>query len=207
VANGRLGLGIAGSYINREIDADWNPVHDPLSSDLAIPPEKESDFAFDLGVGLFYHTEELYVGLSSTRLLENEYRYQQSSSGTSVSKEKLKRHFYVTAGYTIPMSNPALEFLPSFFIQSDLKVTKIHLNTTFMCNKKFWAGVSYRVDSDMIGMIGLNILNGVKVGYSYDFQTRALSNASKGSHEIMIGYSFLVGIDKIPQKYKSIRYL
>ncbi len=76
-----------------------------------------------------------------------------------------------------------------------------------MYNKKFWAGVTYRVGSAVVGMIGLDILNGVKVGYSYDFDTSALSSSSNGSHEIMVGYSFKVGIEKIPQKYKSIRFL
>ena len=78
------------------------------------------------------------------------------------------------------MSNPAFEFLPSVFVQSDAKVTKIDLNATFMYNKKFWGGVSYRVGAAVVGMVGLNILNGVKIGYSYDFDTSALMNVSKG---------------------------
>jgi hypothetical protein len=56
-------------------------------------------------------------------------------------------------------------------------------------------------------MIGMDIMNGVKVGYSYDFDTSALANFSKGSHEIMLGYSFTLGVEKTPQKYKSIRFL
>jgi hypothetical protein len=76
-----------------------------------------------------------------------------------------------------------------------------------MYNKKFWAGVTYRVGSAVVGMIGMDIMNGVKVGYSYDFDTSALANFSKGSHEIMLGYSFTLGVEKTPQKYKSIRFL
>ena len=76
-----------------------------------------------------------------------------------------------------------------------------------MYNKKFWAGVSYRVGAAVVGMIGIDILNGVKIGYSYDFDTSALISYPKGSHEIMVGYDFTLGIEKTPQKYKSIRYL
>jgi type IX secretion system PorP/SprF family membrane protein len=111
------------------------------------------------------------------------------------------------AGYNIQLSNPAFELLPSVFLQSDARMTKIDLNTTLLYNKKFWAGVTYRVGAAIVGMVGLEILNGVKVGYSYDFDTSALTSFSKGSHEVMIGYSFTVGMDKIPQKYKSIRFL
>lgn len=207
VGGGRLGLGISGNFINREINAEWNPVHTSPDDDMAIPSNEENDFAIDLGAGLFYQTDELYVGLSSTRLLESSFEYQKSTTGTGVTEETLKRHFYLTAGYTLPLPNPSLEFLPSVFVASTLDITKIDLNATLLYNKKFWAGVSYRVGSDVVGMLGINIFNGVKIGYAYDFQTSALSNTSKGSHEILVGYSFNVGIDKIPQKYKSIRYL
>lgn len=211
VGNGRLGLGISGSYINRKLDPEWiiptSPVHDPQNDD-AIPKDNQNEFVFDLGAGMFYRTDELYVGISSTRIIQNEFTYSanSSTSGAEVT-EKLVRHYYLTAGYNIQLPNPVLEFQPSVMLQSDATVTKIDLNTTFVYNKKFWAGVSYRVGSAIVGMVGLDILNGVKVGYSYDFDTSALSNFSKGSHEVMIGYSFMVGIDKIPQKYKSIRFL
>ena len=132
----------------------------------------------------------------------------KTSSTQIIAKEKLARQYYLTAGYTMQMANPSLEFLPSIFVQSDTKVTKIDVNATLMYNKKFWGGVSYRVGSAVVGMVGLNILNGVKVGYSYDFDTSKLMNVTqRRSHEIMVGYDFRIGVDKIPQKYKSIRYL
>jgi type IX secretion system PorP/SprF family membrane protein len=208
VGNGRVGLGISGSFVNRELDPEWIIPNSPIHSedDAAIPDGNQNEFLFDMGGGLFYRTEELYVGISSTHILQSDFRYQGTSSTAEV-KEKLIRQYYLTAGYNLQLSNPALEFQPSIFLQSDTRLTKIDLNTTLMYNKKFWAGVTYRVGSAIVGMIGINILNGVRVGYSYDFETSALSNFSKGSHEIMVGYSFTVGMDKIPQKYKSIRFL
>jgi hypothetical protein len=74
-------------------------------------------------------------------------------------------------------------------------------------NKKFWGGVSYRIGSAVVGMVGLTILNGVKIGYAYDFDTSRLQSLTKGGHEIMVGYDFRIGVERIPQKYKSIRYL
>jgi hypothetical protein len=58
-----------------------------------------------------------------------------------------------------------------------------------------------------VGMAGLEILNGVKIGYSYDFETTDLVGFQKGSHEIMVSYAFKVGVEKASQKYKSIRFL
>jgi type IX secretion system PorP/SprF family membrane protein len=211
VGNGRLGLGISGIFDNQQMDnPQWvipsTPLHDP-SNDYAIPTGDQNEYTIDFGAGLFYRTEELYVGLSATHILEDEFVYESTGDPTSKADLKMYRHYYLTAGYNIQLSNPALEFRPSVFIQSDARLTKIDLNTTFLYNKKFWAGVTYRVGAAIVGMIGLEIMNGVKVGYSYDFDTSALTRFSKGSHEVMIGYDFTIGVDKIPQKYKSIRFL
>jgi type IX secretion system PorP/SprF family membrane protein len=209
VGNGKLGLGLSGSFMNRKLDGGkWNipdsPLHD--QGDDAIPKGTQNEFIFDVGAGLFYRTEELYVGISSTHLMQDEFVYE--SEGTAAqAKEKMVRHYYMTAGYNLQLSNPAFELLPSVMLQSDAKTTKIDLNTTVLYNKKFWFGVTYRVGAAVVGMIGIEILNGLKVGYSYDFDTTALSSFSNGSHEVMLGYSFNLGIEKIPQKYKSIRFL
>jgi len=56
-------------------------------------------------------------------------------------------------------------------------------------------------------MAGVEILNGVKIGYSYDFETTDLAGNQKGSHEILVSYAFKVGVEKASQKYKSIRFL
>jgi type IX secretion system PorP/SprF family membrane protein len=206
VGNGRLGLGISGNYINRQVNGDWIYPDQNVNTDDDVPIGKQNDFAFDMGAGLFYSTDELYVGLSSTRILQSKFDYENSGTGISTS-EKLSRNYYLTAGYTIQLSNPALEFLPSVFLQTDTKETKIDVNATLMYNKKFWGGVSYRLGSAVVGMVGLTVLNGVKVGYAYDFDTSKLQRITKGGHEIMVGYDFRIGVDRIPQKYKSIRYL
>lgn len=204
--NGRFGIGISGIAINRGVNGDWIYPGQNISNDEDVPTGDQNEFAIDMGVGLFYSTEELYVGISSTRLLEKEFKYENSSTKL-IATEELARHYYLTAGYSLQFANPLLELLPSIFVQTDTKVTKIDVNATLMYNKKFWGGVSYRVGSAVVGMVGLSILNGVKIGYAYDFDTSKLMNVSKGSHEVMIGYDFRIGVDKIPQKYKSIRYL
>jgi len=206
VGKGRLGVGISGSAVNREVNGNEWVFPDPnITTDDDVPTDDQNEFAIDLGAGLFYTTDELYVGISSTRILENEFKYENSTNLTV--SEKLSRNYYLTAGYSLQFANPLLELLPSIFVWTDTKVTKIDVNATLMYNKKFWGGVSYRVGSAVVGMVGLSILNGVKVGYAYDFDTSKLMNVSKGSHEIMVGYDFRIGVDRIPQKYKSIRYL
>lgn len=211
VGGGRLGIGISGNGVYRQLDPKWyvpsTPPHVDPGSDGAIPQGSQNEMKFDMGFGLFYQTDELYVGISSTHLLENEFNYSSDVPTGGTANEKLIRNYFLTAGYNLALSNPLIEFQPSVFIQSDAVSTKIDVNATLMYNKKFWGGVSYRVGSAVVGMVGLSVFNGVRIGYAYDFATSALTKFSSGSHEVMIGYSFTVGVEKIPQKYKSIRYL
>ncbi|MFO7370429.1 MAG: type IX secretion system membrane protein PorP/SprF [Bacteroidales bacterium] len=208
VGGGKLGIGASVIYQNRQLDAEWFlPSTDPFvqpGSDGAIPQESQNESLFDMGFGLFYQTDELYMGISSTHILESEFAFTADLGDAA---EKKARQYYLTAGYNLSLSNPLLEFQPSVFVMSDASSTKIDVNATLMYNKKFWGGVSYRVGSAVVGMVGLNIFNGVRIGYAYDFATSAITKFSSGSHELMVGYSFTVGVEKIPQKYKSIRYL
>jgi type IX secretion system PorP/SprF family membrane protein len=210
VGDGKLGIGLSGGFVNRKLEPEWDFGTGPENSteDAAVPMGKQNEFIFDLGAGVFYKTDELYVGLSSTHLLEDQYAYKSSELGSeSDANDPVVRHYYLTAGYNLQLSNPSFEFMPSLLIESDGATSRIDLNSLFRYNKKIWAGVSYRVGAAVVGMVGVEILNGVKIGYSYDFETTALMGNQKGSHEIVVSYAFKVGVEKASQKYKSIRFL
>ncbi|MBN2349478.1 MAG: type IX secretion system membrane protein PorP/SprF [Bacteroidales bacterium] len=211
VKNGKLGIGVSGGFINRNTDGNkWEIPGGSFEDDESIPKGNQNVFGFDLNVGLFYRSENIYLGISSTHLLEPELKYPDES-GTSTTageaKEKLVRHYYVTASYSVQLANPAFEIIPSVLIKSDAKITDFDLNTTILYNKKFWGGVTYRPANAIIGMVGIEIFNGLKVGYAYDFATTDLTKFSQGSHEIVLNYCFNIGVEKSPQKYKSIRFL
>ena len=211
VGDGKLGIGIGGGFVNRKlVDPVWVYGSGPENSeqDDAVHVGKQNEFIFDMNAGIFYKTDELYVGISSTHLLEDEFVYKNETTGTTTTTtDPMVRHYYLTAGYNLQLSNPAFEFMPSLLIESDGATSRIDLNSVFRYNKKIWAGVSYRVGSAIVGMAGLEILNGVKIGYSYDFETTDLIGFQKGSHEIIVSYAFKVGVEKASQKYKSIRFL
>ncbi|NJK93530.1 MAG: type IX secretion system membrane protein PorP/SprF, partial [Bacteroidales bacterium] len=154
----------------------------------------------DFSAGLFYRTEKLYLGISSLHLRQAELNYQKG-------KPFLTRQYYLTTGYTISLPNPSFELQPSVFVKSDGKTTQLDLNGCVLYNKRFWGGLSYRLNDAVVGMLGIELSNGLKVGYSYDFTISDIRKNSSGSHEFMVGYCFSVKKEKVPQKYKSIRFL
>jgi hypothetical protein len=54
-----------------------------------------------------------------------------------------------------------------------------------------WLGASYRLKDGYAAMVGLNVANTFNIGYSYDYTITPLNTASKGTHELIIG--FLIG--------------
>jgi type IX secretion system PorP/SprF family membrane protein len=203
LGNGLLGLGINAGMANQSLTPEWNgaDVITPDSDD-AIPQNGGSLFGFDMGLGAYYSTESLYVGVSTTHLNQTTFDYPEE-----ITETRLTRHFYAVAGYTIQLPNPLFEVTPSFMLQTDMRSHHIYLNTNVRYNKKFWGGVSYTVGGAMSALLGIELLNGIMVGYSYDLELSPLLKYNSGSHEITVRYCFDLSLDKSPQKYESIRFL
>ncbi len=212
VGDGKLGIGVGVNIQNRGLNPTWeipegSDLFTDVEQDNAIPSENEEKvFAIDVSAGIFYRTENLYLGISSTHLNEASFKYFKESINNDITKP-IKRHYYITSGYTVQLSNPSFEIVPAVLIQSDGKIHKFDLNTVLIYNKKFWGGVTYRLGSSLTGMIGFEILNGARVGFAYDFPTTDLMKYYKTSYEVVVNYCFKIGVDKTPQKYKSIRFL
>ncbi len=203
--SGKLSFGFGLGMINTTLDAEWyipaGGSHTPASGDPSIPAGNESVLTMDFSAGLFYHTDDLYFGISSTHL--NEPAIEYSSTATPF----LSRHFYITAGYAMYGKNPAYRFLPALVIHSDLVMTQLNLGGLLEYNERLWGGIYYRFGSAIVGIAGFELFNGINIGYSYDFSTTTLSNHSRGTHEFMLRYSFDLGMDRRPGKYRSVRIL
>jgi type IX secretion system PorP/SprF family membrane protein len=201
---GKLGIGINLGMFNTTLTPDWfipsGDVHTPVSGDPLIPENKESYIAFDAGLGFYYKTDNYYGSLSVTHINDPKIKF---SKGTPY----LSRHYYLTGGYILQLANPSLELLPSVFAFSDGKAFQYTLTSLIRYNKKVWGGVSYRAGDALIGIVGVELFNGIRLGYSYDFTISDIRTNSSGSHEFMVNYCFDLGQGKSPMKYKSIRFL
>lgn len=207
---GVLGIGIKWGVANSSIDAggSWITPDVEANNDVAIPVDGSNDYdLLDFGFGLFYKTENLYLGISSTHLLESEFEFLSNEAGTTTANVALKRHYYITAGYNLALTNPLLEFKPNIFVISDGTNSQLSLTGLIEYNKKLWGGVSLRTDKAITGIFGMELFKWVKISYSYDFVVSELMGYNNGTHEIMMGFCLDVKKDKTPEKYKSIRFL
>jgi type IX secretion system PorP/SprF family membrane protein len=207
LGTGKLGIGINLGMLNTTLDPTWSipsgDEHTPVSGDPLIPENKESYVAFDAGLGLYYKTDKYYASLSVTHINQPKIKFTKGTPYVS-------RHYYLTGGYTLQLPNPSFELVPSLFAYSDGKVVQFTITSLVRYNKKAWGGVSYRAGDALIGIVGLELFNGIRIGYSYDFTISDIRKAVQGgtgSHEFMINYCFDLSLGKSPMKYKSIRFL
>ena len=203
VGMGSLGIGANVGLANQSLTPSWNgaDIITPDSDD-AIPKNGGSVFGFDMGLGVYYNTDNLYVGISTTHLNQTSFDYPEE-----IAETKLIRHYYLLAGYNIQLANPMFEIMPSLMVQTDGRSNLLYLNTNLRYNKRFWGGVSYSVGGAITALFGIELMNGIKIGYSYDFELSPLLKYNSGSHEVTVRYCFDLSVDKSPQKYKSIRFL
>jgi type IX secretion system PorP/SprF family membrane protein len=204
LGTGKLGIGLSLGMLNTTLTPTWQiptgDEHTPASGDPLIPENKESYVAFDAGLGLFYQAEKYYASLSVTHINQPKIKF---TKGTPY----ISRHYYLTAGYTLQLPNPSLELIPSFFALSDGKVVQFTVTSLVRYNKKVWGGVSYRAGDALIGIVGIELFNGIRLGYAYDFTISDISKNTSGSQEFMVNYCFDLNLGRSPMKYKSIRFL
>ena len=207
LGQGKMGIGISGMFLNKALDAKWYIPGGDFVNDPGIPDESQSVMGFDMGIGVFYRTENVFLGLSSSHLLETNMQYDKTNFDKV--KYPLKRHYYATAGCTLPLNNPAWEFAPSIMVYSDGTSSQFTANVNMMYNKKVWGGIGYRLNESLIAMIGVDLFSGMKVGYSFDYTYNSLRNyiSAGGSHEVMVSYCFNLVKEKVVKKYKSVRFL
>jgi type IX secretion system PorP/SprF family membrane protein len=209
IGDGTLGIGIQAGIYENKLSPSWiYPEGDQQggASDTYIPQGDADKVTFDMAAGLFYRTEDIYFGASVINL-NNPQVVSTSTSNNVEAKYNLPRQYYVTAGYNMQLTNPAYEIRPAILLKSDGVATDMDLNLTLMYNKKIWGGVSYRTSEAVVGMVGLELMENLKIGFAYDFATSSMTNYSSGSYEVLLNYCFKIGVEKAPQKYKSIRFL
>ena len=206
LGQGKLGIGVSGIFLNKALKAKWHIPGGDWTSDMAIPKEDGNVTGFDMGFGVFYRTDNVYLGISSTHLLEPVLRYADKDNA----KDMLKRHYYATAGVLLPLNNPAWEVAPSLMAYSDGTASSLAANVNVFYNKKIWGGMGYRLaGSAIIAIVGVDLFNGVKVGYSFDYTVNSLNSyiTGGGSHEVVVSYCFNLVKEKVVKKYKSVRFL
>jgi len=192
---GQIGMGMSvGMY---QSGLNGVALKSAQSGDPAIPTGEVKGSSLDIGAGIYYNTQDVYIGLSSAHMTEPTVEW---SDGQNFN---LTRHYFLIAGYYHELSS-LLSLNPSIYLKSDGATSQLDINTNLIYNNKMWGGVSYRLDEGISLLAGMNVNEDLRFGLAYDV---TMMNAMSNSLEFMLGYNFKIKINKAISKYKNPRFL
>lgn len=190
------------SFIHDSIkNAEVNSEFHNFIGDAVLPDKDDTGMNLDLSFGAFYSTPKYYLGISYVHL--NAPRIKLNDDKTPFN---VKGILYATGGYDLYFKNPKWALRSSTLIKSDFVSWQAELSSRLEYDQRFWGGLSYRFQDAVVVFAGLNVMNGLVVGYGYDLPTGKILGPSLGSHEIFLSYSFAFDFGK-KSRYKSIRIL
>ncbi len=139
----------------------------------------------DASVGAYLYSKLYFISLSSHQLFESTFK----ESITSIFGDNDDvRHYYANMGYAFSIHSD-FHIEPSVLIKAtESRPTQIDINTRFIFDNSYWAGLSLRTSKDLVVLAGVE-LGSFLLSYSFDYGINSISNASSGSHELSIGFN------------------
>lgn len=198
---GKLGVGVSLGMINSKFDSNEWRLPDGSTGDVALPTGDVNTTTFDAGVGVYYTNNSFFAGLSCLHI-------NRAAMTKASEKTTFGRTFYAMAGYRFTFGfTDDFELRPSIYLNTDLGVGKYSVNSHLFYRKKYWVGLSYRLEEAVVVNVGMELMKNLKIGYSYDYFTTDIQTYGGGAHEFLVSYRFSISTGKKNNQRKSIRYL
>jgi type IX secretion system PorP/SprF family membrane protein len=189
---GNLGIGVQTSVRSLENDFQKTVATDNKSLDPSIPPGTEDKFLFNFGAGLYFNSDQFYVGLSVPRLLENNLDF--SSKDVFISREL--QHMYLMAGLNIAVSD-IITLQPNALIKYVANApVDLDANASLVIQSRYILGLTYRIGGNKVSGVGesldmllaAQLTNKLMFGLSFDFTLSDIKDHATGSVEASLRY-------------------
>lgn len=144
----------------------------------------------DLNAGIWLYGSDFFAGFALQQIIPVRLSF---SNDPALGTGKLVPHIFTTTGYRF-LLNEEVNVIPSVmvkYVSGTPTTPQVDANIKAQYLDLFWAGASYRFKEGYAAMAGLNVGNTFTLGYAYDFTVTRLNTASRGTHELLIG--FLIG--------------
>ncbi|WP_396637203.1 type IX secretion system membrane protein PorP/SprF [Maribacter sp. R77961] len=190
-----FGLKAGGNLLNLDFNKLRNFDAEPVNADNI-----ENRFSPNVGLGLYYHSNKFYAGLSAPNLLQTEYfdnSQQDANTVQFLSKERI--NFYLITGYVFDL-NGNLKFKPALLTKMvGGAPLQVDFSANFMFNDKFTFGAAYRWDAALSAMAGFQISDQFMLGLAYDKETTDLGGTqfNDGSFEVFLRFELVKSFQRL----------
>ena len=175
------------------------------ATDNAIPESSGqngvSGMGFDMGVGVYYSAPTWWAGVSYGHVTQPKLQWSDKA------EVSVRGTFYAAGGYNWRLRDKRWLLMPSAMLQTDFAGWDINLTMLAQVNERYRFGMGYRIAGSVNILLGMDIIDGLQVGYTYELPANGLIKESYGSHELYLAYGFNILKPKRTNRYKSVRYL
>ncbi|WP_127020095.1 type IX secretion system membrane protein PorP/SprF [Flagellimonas beolgyonensis] len=183
-----FGLKVGGNMLS----LDFNKLRN-FDQEVVAQNNIDNRFNPNFGLGVYYHTDKFYAGLSAPNVLESEYFDNDNSDGSVNFLSAERINFYLITGYVFDVS-PDLKFKPALLTKAVSGAPlQLDLSASFLFADKFSFGAAYRWDAAVSGLVGFQLTEQLMVGLAYDRETTELGGTqfNDGSFEIFLRWELL----------------
>jgi type IX secretion system PorP/SprF family membrane protein len=214
IGKGRLAIGVDAGFLNLSFASDsvdtgagndeYHDEHDPAIPNAAGGASEKgvSGMGFDMNIGVYYTTSKWWAGVSYAHVMQPTLEWGSENTEISVNGT-----MYIAGGYNWQLKNKDWMLLPSMMVQTDFRSWDVNSTMLAQLKKRYRFGLGYRLAGSVNVLLGMDIVNGLQIGYTYELPANALLKESYGSHEVYLAYGFNVLKPKNTNKCKSVRYL
>jgi len=175
----QFGLG-AGVGLTQSL---WSQVLTEQEGDVLFQSDDRARLKPLFSLGAYYENRDWYMGYSAPALLS--YTYLSNGKQSPFFSPAQMEH-NLTAGLACKMGRGVV-FKPSFLLKVIPTASyQLDLNANFIFQKKYWAGISYRMDRSVVVLLEYQINHQFRLGYAFDYGFNALAAYTSGSHELML---------------------
>lgn len=141
----------------------------------------------DLSAGLYLYSADYFLGISAKQIIPQKIDFSNNIVKTEDNKEI--PHIFATAGWRF-LAGENFNITPSVMVKYLPHMSpQFDLNTKIQFRDLAWIGGGYRIKDGYNALIGLNISNTVNLSYSYDYTTSELASYTRGTHEVIVGFT------------------
>lgn len=154
------------------------------------------------GVGAFWFGDNYYLGASAPNLFTSKY-IENEQGLRALGKEEI--HYYLTGGYVFDISQD-VRLKPAFMARGVQGAPlAVDVTANVLLYDRLEAGIGYRFNETITGLVNFKITPALRVGYAYDhFTSDFLGYNVGGTHEVMLLwdidlFGLTKGYDKSPR--------
>jgi type IX secretion system PorP/SprF family membrane protein len=195
-----MGMNVSGrSFVQDFTDTRLYAVQG-IEDDPSIPKTQQSRNLLNAGFGVYFNTNNFYVGASTPRMIRTDLDFDNNNFfSTEV------RHLLIMTGGTFIVNNDVRLTPQLLFRAAEQSPFGLDLNLSSTYKDKYTTGITYRTGGtqgdlgESLDLIfGMQLSERLMLGFAYDIQLSRLRTINNGSLEVILAYNF------IPKKIKTI---